>query len=91
MGSDQAANTLLEVKARQMQRNGEDLDAEVLERVRSETRAAYEHQLTAYFATSKIWDDGLLDPVDTRNALGMAITASLNAPLGDTGYGVFRF
>jgi 3-methylcrotonyl-CoA carboxylase beta subunit len=37
-----------------------------------------------------LWDDGILDPVDTRNALGMAISASLNAPLGDRGYGVFR-
>jgi 3-methylcrotonyl-CoA carboxylase beta subunit len=38
-----------------------------------------------------MWDDGILDPVDTRNALGMAIAASLNAPLGTPGYGVFRF
>jgi 3-methylcrotonyl-CoA carboxylase beta subunit len=90
MGADQAVNTLVEVKARQLARNGEAADPEVLEKVRTETRAAYEHQLTAYFATSKIWDDGLLDPVDTRNALGMAITASLNAPLGPPGYGVFR-
>jgi 3-methylcrotonyl-CoA carboxylase beta subunit len=90
MGGDQAVNTLLEVKMRQMRRNGEPLDKEILARIRDETRGAYEHQLSAYFATSRIWDDGLLDPVDTRNALGMAITASMNAPLGEPGYGVFR-
>ncbi|SLN46641.1 acyl-CoA carboxylase subunit beta [Oceanibacterium hippocampi] len=90
MGGEQAVNTLVEVKAAQMRRNGEEIDQAVLDGVRDETRRAYEHQLSAYFATSRIWDDGLLDPVDTRNALGMAITASLNAPLGEPGYGVFR-
>ena len=56
-----------------------------------ETLAAYQHQLSAYYATSELWDDGMLDPVDTRNALGIAITSSLNAPLGPPGYGIFRF
>ena len=55
------------------------------------TRAAYQEQLSAYYSTSELWDDGLIDPVDTRNALGMAISVSLNAPLGEPGYGVFRF
>jgi len=91
MGADQAVKTLADVKARQMARNGEDIDETVLERIREETGSAYEHQLTSYYATSRIWDDGLLDPLDTRNALGMSITASLNAPLGPSGYGVFRF
>jgi 3-methylcrotonyl-CoA carboxylase beta subunit len=56
-----------------------------------ETRGAYEAQLSAYYSTSELWDDGVLDPVDTRNALAIAISASLNAPLGEPGYGVFRF
>ena len=50
----------------------------------------YRRQSSAYYATSEIWDDGLLDPMDTRNALGMAISASLNAPMDDPHYGVFR-
>jgi 3-methylcrotonyl-CoA carboxylase beta subunit len=91
MGADQAANTLAEVKVRQMEREGLPVDRAVVERIREETRAAYMQQLSAYYATSEIWDDGIIDLVDTRNALGMAITASLNAPLGDPGYGVFRF
>ncbi|SMF04431.1 3-methylcrotonyl-CoA carboxylase beta subunit [Tistlia consotensis] len=91
MGGDQAANTLAEVKLKQMQRNGEAVDQAVIERLRDETRAAYLEQLSAWYSTSEIWDDGIIDPVDTRNALGMAITASLNAPLGESGYGIFRF
>ena len=91
MGGDQAANTLVEVKANQMRRAGEAVDQTTLDRVREETLAAYQEQVSAYYATSEIWDDGIIDPVDTRNALGVAISVSLNAPLGEKGYGVFRF
>lgn len=90
MGGEQAANTLAEVKLNQMKRAGE-IDQSEVERVRNETLLAYQEQLSAYYATSEIWDDGIIDPVDTRNALGIAISASLNAPLADPGYGVFRF
>ena len=90
MGGEQAVKTLVEVKSKQLERNGEALDPAILNEVKEKTEAAYMEQLSAYYSTSQIWDDGILDPVDTRNSLGMAITASLNAPLGDTGYGVFR-
>jgi 3-methylcrotonyl-CoA carboxylase beta subunit len=90
MGGDQAANTLAEVKLNQMKRAGHVDQAEV-DRVWEETRKAYNEQLSAYYSTSQMWDDGIIDPLDTRNALGIAISASLNAPLGDAGYGVFRF
>ena len=62
-----------------------------IDRVWEQTRQAYQEQLSAYYSTSELWDDGIIDPVDTRNALGIAISVSLNAPLGDPGYGVFRF
>ncbi len=91
MGGEQAANTLADVKIRQLERDGAPIDRALIDRLRGETRANYVEQLSAYYSTSEIWDDGILDPVDTRNALGIAITASLNAPLGDPGYGVFRF
>ena len=91
MGGEQAANTLVEVKINQMKRNGEPIDAATTQAVFEKTRAAYQEQLSAYYATSELWDDGIIDPVDTRNALGVAISASLNAPLGEPGYGVFRF
>ena len=90
MGGDQAANTLAEVKLNQMKRNGAVDQAEI-DRLWDDTRKAYQEQLSAYYSTSELWDDGIIDPVDTRNALGIAISASLNAPLGDGRYGVFRF
>ena len=91
MGGEQAARTLAEVKMRQLERNGEQLDKAVIDGVYQDTLSAYQEQLSAWYSTSNLWDDGILDPVDTRNALGMAISAALNAPFGDPGYGVFRF
>jgi 3-methylcrotonyl-CoA carboxylase beta subunit len=91
MGGEQAANTLAEVKLRQLERNGETIDRAIIDEVRAKTLRAYNEQLTAWYSTSELWDDGVLDPVDTRNALGLAISASLAAPPGPEGYGVFRF
>jgi len=91
MGGDQAVNTLADVKIAQMKRNNQEIDEAEIDNLRETTRAAYLEQLSAYYSTSQIWDDGIQDPVDTRNALGMAITASLNKPLGEQGYGIFRF
>jgi 3-methylcrotonyl-CoA carboxylase beta subunit len=51
---------------------------------------SFQAESDAYYSSSELWDDGILDPLDTRNALGMAIVASLNAPFGDEGYGVLR-
>lgn len=91
MGGDQAANTLAEVKINQMKRNGGTVDEAEVQRLWEQTRSAYQEQLSAYYSTSQLWDDGIIDPVDTRNALGIAISASLNAPLDEAGFGVFRF
>jgi 3-methylcrotonyl-CoA carboxylase beta subunit len=91
MGGEQAANTLAEVKINQMKRNSGEVDQAEIARLWEETRKGYQEQLSAYYSTSELWDDGIIDPVDTRNALGVAISASLNAPLSEPGYGVFRF
>ena len=91
MGGEQAAKTLAEVKLRQLERRGETVDQAELDKVYHETLEAYQHQMSAYYATSELWDDGIIDPTDTRNVLGIAISASLNAPLGEAGYGIFRF
>ena len=91
MGAEQAANTLADVKVRQLERAGEKpTDAEI-EAIRRPVLESYARESSAYYATSQIWDDGLIDPVDTRNALGMAISASLNTPIEDPHYGVLRF
>ena len=91
MGGEQAARTLAEVKMRQLERNSGTVDQAVVDAVYQETLKAYQEQLSAYYSTSELWDDGIINPVDTRNALGVAISASLNAPLADNRYGVFRF
>ena len=90
MGAEQAANTLADVKIRQLQRKGHELGAEEIAAIRDPVLASFEAESDAYHSTSELWDDGILDPVDTRNALGMAIIASLNAPFGEIGYGVLR-
>jgi len=90
MGGEQAANTLAEVKLRQLEREGKEMDAALVEEVKATTLMAFDDQLSAYYSTSELWDDGILDPIDTRNALGIAIAASRNAPLGEPGYGALR-
>jgi 3-methylcrotonyl-CoA carboxylase beta subunit len=89
MGGDQAANTLVDVKRAQLERDGK-IDPGAIAALRDETLAAFASQLGAYHSTSELWDDGILDPVHTRDALGIALAVALNTPLDDRGYGVFR-
>jgi 3-methylcrotonyl-CoA carboxylase beta subunit len=90
MGAEQAAGVLTDVKLRQLARDGRSLLPEEIAAIRDPVLDDYRRQSSAYYATSEIWDDGILDPVDTRNALGVALSASLNAPIGEPHYGVFR-
>ena len=90
MGAEQAANVLTNIKIRQMQRSGETLSAEQIGAIRDPVLEDYKREQSAYYGTSEIWDDGILDPVDTRNALGICLSAALNAPIEEPRYGVFR-
>jgi len=90
MGAEQAANVLTDIKLRQLAREGRTLADDEIAAIREPVLADYRRQSSAYYATSEVWDDGVLDPVDTRNALGIAISASLNAPIESPNYGVFR-
>ncbi len=90
MGEDQAANTLVTIKLAQLKREGIDPDESALEQIRQDVLSDYENSTNAYYSTSEIWDDGLIDPIDTRNALGISLEASLNSPFGDARYGVLR-
>jgi 3-methylcrotonyl-CoA carboxylase beta subunit len=90
MGAEQAAGVLTDVKARQLARHGGELSEEQLSAIREPILDDYRERSSAYYATSEIWDDGILDPVDTRNALAIALSASLNAPIESPHYGVFR-
>ena len=90
MGAEQAAKTLTTIKTNQLLREGKELASDEKERIEEEIIADYHHKSSAYYTSSLMWDDGILDPADTRNALGMAIATSLNAPIDDPHYGVFR-
>jgi 3-methylcrotonyl-CoA carboxylase beta subunit len=79
MGGEQAATVLAIVRG--------DPDDEAF---KAPIREQYERQGSAYYSTARIWDDGIIDPLDTRNTLGLGISAAYNAPIGDPRYGVFR-
>ena len=90
MGPEQAADTLAEVKLRQLEREGRTPEPDEIAAIRDPILASYEREISAYYATSHLFDDGILDPVDTRNALAIALSASLGAPMGEPRTGVLR-
>ncbi len=90
MGGEQAASVLATVRRDGMERRGEDWSAEEEEAFKAPIREAYEAEGSPYYSTARLWDDGIIDPADTRRVLGLSLAASLNAPLGERGFGVFR-
>ncbi|MFE7114537.1 carboxyl transferase domain-containing protein, partial [Streptomyces sp. NPDC057654] len=95
MGGEQAASVLATVKRDQLEARGEEWSAEDEESFKAPVREQYETQGNAYYATARLWDDGVIDPLETRQVLGLALTACANAPLPQRdsaapGYGVFR-
>ncbi len=90
MGGEQAANVLATVKRDGIERQGEDWSAEDEAAFKKPIEDQYEMQGHPYYASARLWDDGVIDPKDTRRVLGLGLSASLNAPFGPTTYGVFR-
>tara|TARA_B100001750_G_scaffold246774_1_gene270196 strand:+ start:461 stop:2146 length:1686 start_codon:yes stop_codon:yes gene_type:complete len=91
MGGPQAADVLATVKQDQRAREGlPPMSSEELDEFRRPILEKYETEGSPYYSTARLWDDGVIDPRDTRDVLGLAISASLNAPFPDSGYGVFR-
>jgi acetyl-CoA carboxylase carboxyltransferase component len=90
MGGEQAAQTLLTVKQQQLAASGKALDVAEADKLTAPIRAKYETEGSPYYATARLWDDGILDPLETRDALGLGIAAALNAPIPRTTFGVFR-
>ena len=90
MGGEQAAQTLLTVKRQQLEAQGKTLSDADAEALAAPIRAKYEREGSPYYATARLWDDGILDPIETRDALGLALAASLQAPVPRTTWGVFR-
>lgn len=91
MGGEQAAKTLVEVKERQLKKAKKNIDREQLDHIYNDTLAGFKEQMSAYHATSQIWDDGIIDPIDTRSCLGMALTVTSKSKFRESGFGVMRF
>jgi acetyl-CoA carboxylase carboxyltransferase component len=90
MGGQQAANVLLTVRMENLAARGQTLTAEEQEQFKAPTVAKYEREGSPYYSTARLWDDGIIDPVDTRTVLALGISASLNAPIPATRFGVYR-
>ncbi len=90
MGGDQAAGVLATVKRDGIEARGGAWSAEEEEHFKAPIRSQYEHQGHPYYATARLWDDGVIDPADTRRVLALGLSASQNAPIPETKFGLFR-
>src|SRR6185312_5046094 len=90
MGGEQAANTLLTVRMDGLAARGKTMSAEEQEEFKAPIAAKYEEEGNPYYSTARLWDDGILDPLETRTTLALGIAAALNAPIPETQFGVFR-
>jgi 3-methylcrotonyl-CoA carboxylase beta subunit len=90
MGGEQAASVLATVRRDGMQARGEDWPEAEEEEFKRPIREQYETQGHPYYATARLWDDGIIDPADTRRVLGLGLSASLNAPVEPSKFGLFR-
>ena len=90
MGGEQAAQVLLTVKLRGLKKQGKTMTKKEQEDFLASIVERYEREANPYYSTARIWDDGIIDPIDTRKVLALGISMSLNAPIPDQRYGVFR-
>lgn len=90
MGGEQAANVLAQVKEDQVARHNENWPANEKKQFMDNIRASYESRANAYYASARLWDDGIINPLDTRRVIGLSLSATLNAPIGETHFGIFR-
>jgi len=90
MGGEQAAGVLAQVKRDQKDKLGESWSEQEEANFKQPIIDSYEHQGHPYYASARLWDDGIIDPADTRQVLGLALSASLNKPIEDTKFGIFR-
>jgi 3-methylcrotonyl-CoA carboxylase beta subunit len=90
MGGEQAAGVLATVKQDQLARDGQSMSPEEEEAFKQPIIDLYEHQGHPYYSSARLWDDGVIDPADTRMVLGLCISAALNAPVEESKFGVFR-
>jgi 3-methylcrotonyl-CoA carboxylase beta subunit len=90
MGGEQAASVLATVRRDGLEAAGKNWSKEEEEAFKAPIRDQYERQGHPYYATARLWDDGVIDPADTRRVLGLALSACFNAPIEKQRFGVFR-
>jgi acetyl-CoA carboxylase carboxyltransferase component len=90
MGGEQAASVLVTVKRDQLARDGKTLSSEEEAAIRGPILDKYNVEGSPYYSTARLWDDGIVDPAKTREALALGISAAYNAPIPDAKFGVFR-
>ena len=90
MGGPQAASVLVTVRQQQLERDGRTLTDKEKESLQRPILEKYEEEGDAYYSTARLWDDGIIDPADTRDVVGLGIAAAVNAPFPQPARGVFR-
>jgi len=90
MGCEQAATVLATIQQDQAKREGKQWSSERERKIKEPIVARFEEEGHPYYSSARLWDDGVIDPVDTRRVLGMSLSAALNAPIERTDFGVFR-
>jgi acetyl-CoA carboxylase carboxyltransferase component len=90
MGGEQAANVLRTVKVEQVERKGGTMSADEQQKFMQPILDKYEREGSPYYSTARLWDDGIIDPRRTRDVLGLALSATMHAPIPDTKFAVYR-
>jgi 3-methylcrotonyl-CoA carboxylase beta subunit len=90
MGGEQAASVLATVRRDGFEARGEEWSGEEEESFKAPIRAQYDVQGSPYYSTARLWDDGVIDPLDTRRVLGMGLAVAAHAPIPEPSYGIFR-
>ena len=90
MGGEQAANVLTTLEINKLKREKKELTEEKVQEIIEPVLEEYRRKSSAYYSTSQLWDDAIIDPIDTRKILGFSIVAALNAPIEATRFGIFR-
>ena len=90
MGGEQAANVLAQITRDKYSKQNKEWSSEEEEQFKAQMRGQYDEQGSPYYASARLWDDGVIIPEDTRKVLGLSLSATLNAPISSTQFGVFR-
>ena len=90
MGGDSAAGVLTTVRGASLKKKGTPWSEQEEEKYRDDVLTQFDHQASPYYSSARLWDDGIIDPADTRKVIHLALETALSAPIKETRFGVFR-